>query len=196
MSALFFDTETTGLANTKLPASDPSHPRIAQLAMILDDDLRVTRTEANFLILPDGWAIPAEAAKIHGISTEIATRFGVHSRWAMRLFCALSDRADELVAHNLDFDAFLIMAQLHRCGLEDQIAKLQAKKCFCTMKAATPLCKIPDPKGFSKYKWPNLQEAHVHLIGKGFEGAHDAMVDVRACRAVYYKLKDQNKPVT
>jgi DNA polymerase III epsilon subunit-like protein len=44
-------------------------------------------------------------------------------------------------------------------------------------------------KGITQqYKNPRLEEAHIHFMGYGIEGAHDAMVDVRACKDVYFKL--------
>jgi DNA polymerase III epsilon subunit-like protein len=54
------------------------------------------------------------------------------------------------------------------------------------MKATTSICKLPGKYG--DYKWPKLQESHLHFFGKEFEGAHDAMADVRACAAVYWAL--------
>jgi DNA polymerase-3 subunit epsilon len=195
MNRLFFDTETTGKADFNKPPEDPSHPHIVQLAAILDNDARVTMGSFDLVIRPDGVAISAEVAKIHGISDEVAKEFGFDAESAILLFCALAERADELVAHNLNFDALVVAAQLHRLGLTEYLEKLKAKKQFCTMKAATPICKIPGR--FKEFKWPNLQEAHVHLLGVKFDDAHDAMSDVKACRAIYYALLDlQGSPST
>lgn len=38
-------------------------------------------------------------------------------------------------------------------------------------------------------KWPTLQELHTFLFGVGFEGAHDALVDVRACAKCYWEIQ-------
>lgn len=56
----------------------------------------------------------------------------------------------------------------------------------CTMQASTNLCKIPGPYGF---KYPTLQELHKHLFEVGFDGAHDAMVDVLACAKCFFELE-------
>ena len=51
------------------------------------------------------------------------------------------------------------------------------------------MCQLPG-KFAGKFKWPNLQEAHQHAFGKPFDGAHDAMADLRACKDVYFWLKN------
>lgn len=62
---------------------------------------------------------------------------------------------------------------------------------FCTMKAMTPVCKLHG--NYGDFKWPKLQEAHKHAFGVEFDGAHDALADVRACARVYRWLMEQRK---
>jgi hypothetical protein len=38
-------------------------------------------------------------------------------------------------------------------------------------------------------KYPNLTELHRKLFKKSFEDAHDALADVRACKAAYFELR-------
>lgn len=64
----------------------------------------------------------------------------------------------------------------------------------CTATLATPLCKLPPtPKmraaGRNHYKTANLGEAFKHFTGRDLDGAHNAMVDVRACMDVYFAIK-------
>jgi len=56
--------------------------------------------------------------------------------------------------------------------------------------AMTPICDIPGPYG---PKWPRLQEAHKHVFGKEFDGAHDALADVIACKNIYFWILSQQK---
>lgn len=198
MSALIFDTETNGKCDFKLPPSHPSQPRIVQLAaQLIDEDWKI-RGELNLIIRPDGWTIPEEVAKIHGITTAIAMRYGVPIELALEAFFklyAFESHEDEpvYVAHNLDFDSLLIASEKYRLGASgdgSQIRRYIQSSGFCTMKAMTPICRLPGSYGF---KWPQLQEAHQHCFGSGFDGAHDAMADVRACGAVYRWLKEGNK---
>ncbi len=186
---LAFDSETTGVANFRLPPEHPTQPRIIQLGAILYDDARHVRAELNLLVKPDGFTIPAEATAVHGITTEHATRYGLAIGTVVKLLLALTNRAELIVAHNVDFDRLMVLIELARLqgGGVDEAGRFAARKFYCTMKQATAVCQIPSPRGFG-YKWPNLQEAHQHFFGRGFEGAHDAMADVRACAAVYYEL--------
>jgi hypothetical protein len=48
--------------------------------------------------------------------------------------------------------------------------------------------------GRRHYKSPNLGEAYEHFTGRPLEGAHNAMVDVKACMAVYFAIKDWQNP--
>lgn len=41
-------------------------------------------------------------------------------------------------------------------------------------------------------KWPKLIDLHTNLLGVGFDGAHEALADVRACAKVFFKMKELN----
>lgn len=183
---LFFDTETTGLPDFKKPHTDPSMPHIVQLGAILCDANRRVVGEMNLIVRPNGYTIPEEASRVHGITQEMATDYGLKIESVMGLFCALVDRASTIVAHNLDFDVKMVDASLHRLKQPSP----RPRETYCTMKASTDILKLP---GLYGNKWPNLQEAHTHFLGKPFDGAHDAMADVRACMAVYYAMNPQPK---
>ena len=76
---LIFDTETTGLPrNYNAPISDSENwPRAVQIAWQLHDEKGALLEHKDFLIIPDGYTIPYDAERIHGISTELATEQGV-----------------------------------------------------------------------------------------------------------------------
>lgn len=71
---MFFDTETTGLpTNNNAPSSDLENwPRLVQLGWLITDDTEREISSAEYIIKPRGFAIPADATRVHGISTEIA----------------------------------------------------------------------------------------------------------------------------
>ncbi len=138
----------------------------------------------NVIIQPDGWEIPNEAAEIHGITTAIADDCGVPIASALSLLAMMCAKASEVVAHNLDFDYLLIRSEHARIN---KPCRMESVARFCTMRAATPICKLPGM--YSDYKWPKLEEAYRHFTGAELVGAHDALSDVRGCAAVYFALK-------
>lgn len=186
MNILVFDTETTGKANFKLPPEHESQPRLVQLAVLLVDELGKEQASMNVIIRPAEFVIPKEASDIHGITTETAHSIGVPLLHALEPFGSLVKRADVLVAHNIDFDHLIMRGECAR-----MCVPFETRETFCTMKAMTDICKLPG--NYGKFKWPKLQEAHQHAFGVEFEGAHDAMADVRACARLYRWLKDKER---
>jgi DNA polymerase-3 subunit epsilon len=102
----------------------------------------------------------------------------------MAAFSQLCRQADQIVAHNITFDLKLVAYEIERAGAPNVAAD---KPQFCTMAATTDICKLPG-RYPGKFKWPKLIEAHQHLFGEGFDGAHDALVDVRACQRIHQHL--------
>ncbi|KXV48749.1 hypothetical protein AD945_06260 [Gluconobacter albidus] len=191
MSILFFDTETTGLAKPGLPTGHEDQPHCVQLAAILTDDQGREEGCVNVIIRPDGWTVPDGAAAVHGITTEKAARYGIREQVASVLFYDLTSRADLLVAHNIQFDRQIVATMYARAKrAEWKLPEAQ----FCTMEAATPLVNLPPtPRmraaGIIKPKAPKLEECIRHFYGETLEGAHDALVDVRACARIYFEMK-------
>lgn len=187
---LFFDTETTGFFQDRLPVDDSSQPYIVQLAAQLceEDGAPV----AGFsLIVDNGVPIPEKASDVHGITEERAVQFGVSPEFALSAFTHLYQRADVVCAHNIKFDKGVTEAAIARHY--GRIMPLR-KPLFCTMEAASPVINLPPTErmramGMTKPKPPKLEECIRHFFGEDLEGAHDAMVDVVACRRVYFHLK-------
>ena len=75
---LIFDTETTGLPRDwNAPLTDLDNwPRAIQIAWQLHDELGNLVEAKDFLIRPDGFDIPYDAERTHGISTELAAEQG------------------------------------------------------------------------------------------------------------------------
>lgn len=182
---LFFDTETTGLPKRyNAPIADLDNwPRLVQLAWLLYDSKDQEIKRANRIIIPEGFTIPAQASKVHGISTKKALKEGIELTEALNEFSKALNEADFLIAHNISFDEAIIGAEFLRKDIKNRLINIPK---ICTMKTATNICKIP---GRSGYKWPNLTELHQHLFQKGFDGAHDALADVKACADCFFKLK-------
>ncbi|MCM2266472.1 MAG: 3'-5' exonuclease [Elusimicrobiales bacterium] len=184
---LFFDTETTGLPRSwNAPVTDLGNwPRLVQLAYMAYDRDGGLIASCDCLIKPQGFTIPAESARIHGITTERALKEGRELGEVLREFKALLDQAQYLVAHNMSFDEKIVGAEFLRNGLPDIPA---SKQKICTMHGTTEFCAIPGPRG---YKWPKLAELHQKLFRADFEGAHNAASDVAATAKCFWELKKQ-----
>lgn len=182
---LFFDTETTGVPrNYKAPASDLHNwPRLVQLAWILADDEAHEIASAEHIVRPDGFTIPADAVRIHGITTATALLDGVELESVLGAFASALAQASVLVAHNMSFDERILGAEFLRTGRPNL---LESKARRCTMLEATDYCRLPGRYG---YKWPTLDELHRVLFGTPADGAHQALLDVRTCARCYFELK-------
>ena len=186
---LFFDTETTGLPkNWKAPVTDIHNwPRLVQLAYLLYDNDGNQISGGDFIIKPEGFIIPIEASRIHGISTEKANTEGQALLTVLQTFHDLINQAEYLVAHNMSFDEKIVGAEFLRNKMQNTIP---AKKKICTMHSTTDFCKISGPYG---YKWPKLSELHYKLFKKGFDEAHNAAVDINATAKCFWELKRLGK---
>lgn len=186
---LFFDTETTGLPrNWKAPVTDLNNwPRLVQLAYLLYDNNGNRISEGDHIIKPNGFTIPPEVTRIHGISTERAQLEGNPILTVLHDFQSLIDQSVYLVAHNMSFDEKIVGAEFLRIGMPDSIA---SKRRICTMQSTTNFCAINGSYG---YKWPKLSELHYKLFRTGFEEAHNAAVDINATAKCFWELKRLGK---
>jgi DNA polymerase III epsilon subunit-like protein len=182
---LFFDTETTGLPrNWKSQVEDLDNwPRMVQLAWVLCDRSGKKISSSNYIIKPEGFVIPKEASKVHGITTTQAKKEGVWLEDVLIEFEDLVNQADYLVAHNISFDEKIVGAEFLR---KDRINIIEQKNKICTMQQSTDFCAIEGSRG---YKWPKLSELYFQLFGLPFEDAHNAEADINATVECFWELK-------
>ena len=180
---LIFDTETTGFPQKSLPADHPDQARIVQLACVLLDDKFEERAVFCTLIKPDGWRIASHVTAVHGITTDDCDTFGVPIKTALAAMMSLAENTELIIAHNIKFDKQMLEIELGCCMMTRYTLPD-----YCTMMATTPICKLPGK--YDGYKWPKLKEAYEILFpGEKLEGAHDALVDVRACARIFKHLR-------
>jgi len=186
---LFFDTETTGLpSNWKAPVTDLNNwPRLVQLAWLFYDKNGDKISGKDYIIKPEGYTIPVDASRIHGITTDRAKKEGLSLLSVLQDFQLMIDQTDFLIAHNMGFDEKIVGAELLRCKLPNS---LPTKKRICTMESSTNFCAINGPYG---YKWPKLSELHFKLFRTGFDEAHNAAVDIKATAKCFWELKRLKK---
>lgn len=183
---LFIDTETTGLTRFDLPESDSRQPRLVQVGALLCEDWGQIRECYSAIVQPEGYEIPEEVSKIHGITTEIAKERGRPLFIILSAIERLFLDADLIVAHNVRFDMPVVMAEFARVySTVENVVNMFEQTRYCTMLQSTPVCKIPN-KGRAGFKWPKLGEAYMHFFGEVFHNAHDALTDVMACKRIYF----------
>lgn len=184
---LIFDTETTGLPrNWDAPITDTDNwPRCIQIAWQLHDRAGNLIEHQNFLVRPEGFNIPYDAERIHGISTELATESGVPLREVLDKFNAALGRAQFVVGQNIKFDINIMGSEFVREGLDTPLATLPVLD-TCT-EVTAELVQIPGGRG-GRYKLPTLTELHEYLFGTPFSEAHNATADVEATTRCFLEL--------
>lgn len=183
MLLMFNDTETTGFPKNGVHARDPSQARVAQIALIITDEKGDVKNQFSSFLKPDGWEVSEGASKATGITTEMCHDLGISAAAAIEVFMDAAQMVDKFIAHNLAFDSKMMGIECEAWGHE--FPMFDAKE--CTMLQMTPICKLAGR--YNDYKWPKLEEAYKHCFGVDLEGAHDAMVDTKACMDVYFWLK-------
>lgn len=184
---LVFDTETTGLPKRwDAPISDTDNwPRCIQIAWQLHDAMGNCIEHQDYLVQPDGFNIPYDAEKIHGISTELATQDGITLQEVLDKFNIALSKTKFVVGQNVGFDVNIMGAEFYRLGLENNLQELPVLD-TCT-EVTAELCQIPGGRG-GKFKLPTLTELHQHLFGTAFGEAHNATADVEATTRCFLEL--------
>ncbi len=184
---LIFDTETTGLPrNWNAPLTDSDNwPRCIQIAWQLHDDMGNLVEHQDYLVQPEGYNIPFDAEKIHGISTELAQQEGIPLAEVIEKFTEALSKTKFIVGQNVGFDLNIMGAEYLRLGQENPLPDFPVLD-TCTETTAQ-LCQIPGGRG-GKFKLPTLTELHEFLFKEPFAEAHNATADVEATTRCFLEL--------
>ena len=184
---LIFDTETTGLPKRwGAPISDTDNwPRCIQIAWQLHDDMGRVIEHQDYLVKPEGFNIPYDAERIHGISTELAQAEGVSLAEVLEKFNIALSKTKFIVGQNLGFDINIMGCEFYRLGIESPMSSMPILD-TCTEITAS-LLKLPGGRG-GKFKLPTLTELHQYLFNKPFGEAHNATADVEATTRCFFEL--------
>lgn len=174
---LFFDLEMTG--------RNPKTDHIVQMSWYLTDDNGVGLFRRSYVIIPNGYVIPEEVVQIHGITTEVATKYGKPLEWVLSKFLKSWDDSWAVVGHNVWHDyRFLRKATKETFGKD-----ISFKRMFDTCQLSTKFCQCRDKHGHLKS--PSLQELFYTLFGSEYPSAHDAGIDTLACCRCFWELADR-----
>jgi len=181
---LFFDTETTGLppkgANYETDFNE--FPHIVQLAWSFNN------MQYDYIIKPDGYLIPREATKIHGITNEKANLCGIGLGLVLNIFLSHAEHSENIIGHNIYFDTSIIKANGLKIGidLEYMNTVMDKSKRICTMVKSNKFMGLKQADS-NRPKYPTLLELYSRLFGEEFP-AHNAKADVEATIKCYDEL--------
>ena len=182
---LIFDTETTGLPlrrNAPIEEVD-NWPRLVQIAWQVHDAFGNLKSQGNKIIKPEGYTIPFNAQKIHGITTERALLEGDSLKSVLDLFARELKNIQVLVGHNIDFDNKIVGAEFFRCNSQNLLADFPSiDTCFQTKE----FTQLRGGIG-GRLKAPKLIELYEKLFGTSFGDAHDAAYDVDATAKSFFE---------
>src|SRR5690606_8433020 len=183
---LIFDTETTGLPkNFNAPLSDSDNwPRMVQIAWQVHDDNGNLIENQDYIIKPEGYDIPFNAARIHGITTKIANEEGRDLQEVLEEFSRVLENIRIVSGHNVEFDYNIVGAEFFRKNIKDN---LQEKPKADTMILGTDFCQLGGGRG-GRFKPPKLEELYEKLYGHKFDEAHNAAADVNATAQVFFEM--------
>ena len=184
---LIFDSETTGLPKKwAAPISDTDNwPRCIQIAWQLHDEMGNLVEHHDYLVQPDGFNIPYDAERIHGISTELAQEQGIQLSAMLEKFNIALSKAKYIVGQNVGFDINIIGCEFYREGMDSPMSQMPILDTCTEVTAA--LLKLPGGRG-GKFKLPTLTELHQYLFNEPFAEAHNATADVEATTRCFFEL--------
>ncbi|MES2812028.1 MAG: DNA polymerase III subunit alpha [Bacteroidota bacterium] len=184
---LIFDTETTGLPRSwSAPITDTDNwPRCIQIAWQLHDEMGNLIEHQDYLVKPEGFNIPYDAERIHGISTELAIEQGIALQEVLEKFNIALSKTKYIVGQNVGFDVNIMGCEFHRAGIGSDMVKMPVLD-TCTEVTAS-LLQLPGGRG-GKFKLPTLTELHQYLFNQPFSEAHNATADVEATTRCFLEL--------
>jgi len=197
-SVLFFDLETIGFVENTLYAQcnvEDSYPdyksnnydnaRIVQIGWLFQKkfnyEKKITLNNIEeLLVKPDGFEI--KNSHIHGITHELADKYGIEISNVIKIFAKFIDESDYIIGYNIFFDINIMLNELHRLGMSktiDKILQLKAEeKILCT--GALSQKYIDKYVNYKKYTIPKQIYVYEHLFKKKLTDAHNARNDILA----------------
>ena len=204
MRVLIFDTETTGLASSKIIGPDTLKlwPHIVQFSYVVYD------TETNDILdlhnsiirVSEGINIPEESIKFHGITNEISQECGIEIELVLIEFFYQLNSVDMIIGHNISFDINMVKVELLRIIYSKTQSRefktyfhilTNYKNIYCTLQDSIELCNIKalDKYGKEYLKFPKLIELHQKLFNSDPNNLHNSLNDILVTLRCYIKMK-------
>jgi DNA polymerase III epsilon subunit-like protein len=208
MRVLVFDTETTGLPETKILNPDTLHqwPNIVQFSYVIFDlSLNdITESKDYIIKLSENILISEESTKIHGITNEMCASKGILIDEVLNEFFYHLRDVDLIIGHNISFDINMIKVELLRIIYNEKLSSQQLKtykydlhyitnykNVCCTLHDSIEFCNIQAINKFGKpyLKYPKLIELHQKLFDSSPNNLHNSFNDILVTLRCFMKLK-------
>jgi DNA polymerase III epsilon subunit-like protein len=208
MRVLVFDTETTGLPQTKIINPDTLHlwPHIVQFSYLIYDTTENEIIETNDYIIkiPEKIIISKESYNLHKITNEISSKMGTDMNIVLNNFFEDLKSVNKIIGHNIYFDINMLKVELLRIIYKKSFINEPNKiykeylhyitnyeNICCTLKDSIELCNIlaTDKYGKSYLKYPKLIELHEKLFNVTPNNLHNSLNDILVTLRCYMKLK-------
>lgn len=184
---IIFDTETTGLPKRwHAPITETDNwPRCVQLAWAVYDEQGNLVKKQEYLIKPDGFTVPNDATRIHGISTEMLQEKGVDMQMVLKEFDTDLSNVKYVVGHNILFNINIMGCELHRYSITSKLLELPYLD-TCAEETAQ-LCQLSGSRG-GRFKLPTVTELYRHLFNENFDDSVSAIKLVEAVAQCFFEL--------
>ena len=209
MRFLIFDTETTGLPNTKILNPDTLHlwPHIVQFSYVIYDDIQndIVQSKDYIIKMDNTVIISEESINIHGITNELSQLKGITIQHVLNVFFSDLKTVDILVGHNVSFDINMVKIELlriiylnhfishkDRLNVKHNLHYLtNFQNICCTLQESIEFCDIKsvDRYGNTYKKWPKLLELHQKLFESSPNNLHNSFNDILVTLRCFIKLK-------
>ena len=176
--------------------------RIVQLGWAAVDPVSKKCVPKSYLVKPVGFVITVGVTEIHKIAHDDALRNGRPLAEVLQEFMQdvreAVERNGRVIAHQIEFDAGIILRELRRCGMDDHCREWAAiaRKGFCTMSPVAgrwlrEACGLEVGAPTSQHCLPLklmtqiLAPSLLELLAKKH---HEAGVDAQITRSLYLAL--------
>jgi DNA polymerase III epsilon subunit-like protein len=176
------DTETTGKDIPFASVTDSKKwekIRLVQFAYELYTENHEFIKKGCWIIRPDGFTIPKDAADIHGITTELALEKGVPIEVVFTWLDVHLPRVATIVAHHMKYDDNVIQSELFRYQRTDVYTQWKHVNKDCTMLMG------------KRYLGRNIKLAVLAEqcgITVNHDTLHEADADTAVCAEIYFFL--------
>ncbi len=187
MRVLHVDFETTDLYLKGEPSDHPKQPDACSVSAILDDDQgNMVQSFYTLIQVPKGTVWAPKAFEANGL-TEERCAAGMPLTVTMSMLMSMAVRADAFCAFSAYFDLKFMKICCAKIGMAGEVmrAKFENLQRMCTMETSARFLK-GEGQRFIK-----LTLAHEQIMGRPFEGAHNALYDSLAQRAIYQRLLEK-----